>query len=67
MLMDETCERYGHEQTEKSEDNIMNIGNNPVMQSAIDVLTMLGNKSPIIFRSEGNSNSKCSSSCKYYH
>ena len=55
MLMDETSELYGQEQTNKSEDNIMNIGNNPVMQSAIDVLTMLGNKSQVILRSRGNS------------
>ena len=52
MLMDETSERYGQEQTNKSEDNIMNIGNTPVMQSAIDVLTMLGNKSQVILKQE---------------
>lgn len=55
MLMDETSERHGHEQTEKSEDNIMNIGSNPVMQSALDVLSMLGNKSQVILRARGNS------------
>lgn len=57
MLMDETSERYGQEQAAKSEeeDNIMNIGNSPVMQSAVDVLTMLGNKSQVILRARGNS------------
>ena len=40
--MDETSEQDGQEQAKKSENNIMDIGNSPVMQSAVDVLTMLG-------------------------
>ncbi|NND86976.1 MAG: DNA-binding protein [Nitrosopumilus sp.] len=55
MLMDETSEQYGHEQTKKSEDTIINIGNDPVMQSAVDVLSILGNKKKVILRAKGNS------------
>ena len=53
--MDETSEQYGQEQTKKSEDNIMDIGGSPVMQSAVDVLTMLGEKSHVILRARDNS------------
>ncbi|RZD37505.1 MAG: DNA-binding protein [Thaumarchaeota archaeon] len=35
MLMDEVNEQGGQEQTEKSEDAIINIGYDPVMQTAI--------------------------------
>ena len=42
MLMEETNEPYGQEQTAKSENTIINIGNDPVMQSAIDVLSSTG-------------------------
>jgi DNA-binding protein len=55
MLMEETTEPYGHEQTEKSEYTIINIGNDPVMQSAIDVLSTLGSKHKVILKSRGNS------------
>ena len=55
MLMEETNEPYGQEQTAKSENAIINIGNDPVMQSAIDVLSTLGNKNQVILRSKGNS------------
>ena len=47
MLMEETNEPYGQEQTKKSEDTIITIGNEPVMQSAIDILSMLGNKKQV--------------------
>ena len=53
--MDETNEPYGQEQTKKSEDTIITIGNEPVMQSAIDVLSMLGNKKQVILKARGNS------------
>ncbi len=53
--MDETNEPYGQEQTEKSENTIVTIGNEPVMQSAFDVLSMLGNKNQIILKARGNS------------
>ena len=46
---------YGQEQTEKSDDTIINIGNDPVMQSAIDVLSILGKKHRVILKSRGNS------------
>ena len=52
--MDETSERYGQEQTKKSEDTIINIGNDLVMQSAVDVLSTFGTKNHIILRSRGN-------------
>jgi len=55
MLMEETRERYGQEQTNKSEDAIITIGNEPVMQSAIDVLSILGSKNQIILKAKGNS------------
>lgn len=55
MLMDEISEQYGHEQTKKSEDAIIIIGNDPVMQSAVDVLSVLGNKKKVILRARGNS------------
>ena len=55
MLMNETTEPYGQEQTAKSEDTIIDIGNDPVMQSAIDVLSILGKKHKIILKSRGNS------------
>ncbi len=55
MLMEETTEPYGQEQTEKSDDTIINIGNDPVMQSAIDVLSTLGSKHQVILKSRGNS------------
>jgi len=53
--MEETTEPYGQEQTEKSDDTIINIGNDPVMQSAIDVLSTLGSKHQVILKSRGNS------------
>jgi len=53
--MEETNEPYGQEQTKKSEDAIISIGNEPVMQSAFDVLSMLGNKKQVILKARGNS------------
>jgi len=55
MLMEETSEPYGQEQTKKSEDAIITIGNEPVMQSAIDVLSILGSKNQVILKARGNS------------
>jgi len=55
MLMEETNEPYGQEQTAKSENTIISIGNDPVMQSAIDVLSVLGNKNQVILKARGNS------------
>ena len=53
--MEETSERYGHEQTNKSETAIITIGSDPVMQSSIDVLSILGSKNQVILRAKGNS------------
>ena len=53
--MEESSEPYGQEQTKKSEDTIINIGNDPVMQSAVDVLSILGNKNKVILKAKGNS------------
>jgi len=55
MLMDESNEPYGQEQTDKSENAIINIGNDPVMLSAVDVLSVLGTKKQVIIRAKGNS------------
>ncbi len=53
--MEETAKPFGQEQTNKSEITIINIGDDPVMQSAIDVLSTLGNKKQVILKSRGNS------------
>ncbi len=53
--MEETNEPYGQEQTNKSEDTIITIGSDPVMQSAIDVLSILGSKNQVILKAKGNS------------
>ena len=55
MLMEESSEQYGQEQTKKSENAIITIGNDPVMQSAIDILSVLGNKNQVILKAKGNS------------
>ena len=54
MLMEESSELSGQEQTEKSEATI-EIRNYPVMESALEVLTILGTKKKIILKSKGNS------------
>ena len=53
--MEESSERYGQEQTNKSENAIVTIGNEPVMQSAIDILSILGSKNQVILKAKGNS------------
>ena len=55
MLMDEINEQCGQEQTDKSEDAIITIGNDPVMLLAVDVLSVLGEKNRVILRAKGNS------------
>ncbi len=55
MLMDEINEQYGQEQTDKSDDAIITIGNDPVMLLAVDVLSVLGEKNRVILRAKGNS------------
>ena len=53
--MEETTEPSGQEQTETSEQAIIKIGNYPVMESAVEVLAILGNKKKVISQSRGNS------------
>ena len=55
MLMDEINEQCGQEQTDKSDDAIITIGNDPVMLIAVDVLSVLGKKDQVILRAKGNS------------
>ena len=55
MLMDEINEQCGQEQTDKSDDAIITIGNDPVMLLAVDVLSILGKKDQVILRAKGNS------------
>ncbi|HJJ23254.1 MAG TPA: DNA-binding protein [Nitrosopumilus sp.] len=53
--MEEIIEPYGQEQTEKSDDTIINIGYDPVMLTAVDVLSILGDKKRVILKARGNS------------
>jgi len=53
--MDESNEQHGQEQTKKSEDTIINIGNDPIMLLAVDVLSALGSRNQVILRAKGNS------------
>jgi len=55
MLMDEITEPYGQEQTKKSDETIINIGYDPVMQIALDILTIFGSKNKVILKAKGNS------------
>ena len=55
MLMEEITEPHGHEQTEKSDETKIEIGNYPVMESALDVLTILGKNNKVFLHSRGNS------------
>lgn len=52
--MEEIKKRYAQEQTKRSEDNIMHIGNDFVMQSAVDVLEFLGKRDHVILKAKGN-------------
>ncbi len=54
MLMEEIKEENDQEQIKKSDD-VIYIRNDPVMQSAVDVLSLLGSKKQIILRAKGNS------------
>lgn len=53
--MEEIKKEYGQEQIKKPETTILYIRNDPVMQVAIDVLPILGNKKRVILRAVGNS------------
>ncbi len=55
MLMEETKEREGQEQTKTSIDSVVDIHNDPIMQSALDILSILGKHKEITIRAKGNS------------
>ena len=55
MLMEETREVNGQEQIKKHDSSVFLIRNEPVMQSAVEVLSILGNKNKIILQAKGNS------------
>ena len=55
MLMEEIREIKGQEQIKKSDDSVVYIRNEPVMQSAIDVLSLISNKKQITLKAKGNS------------
>jgi len=55
MLMDETKERSGQGQTKTSNESIFDIHNDPIMQSALDILSILGKYKEITIRAKGNS------------
>ena len=52
--MEDTKERNGQEQI-KTDDSIVYIRNEPVMQSAVDVLSLFGQKKKVVLRAKGNS------------
>ena len=53
--MEEITELHGQEQTKKSDETKIEIGNYPVMQSALDVLEVLGKHDKVSLHSRGNS------------
>lgn len=54
--MEETNELQGQEQTNSTSNaTSVNIGNEPVMQSAVDVLALMGKKNQVILKAKGNS------------
>ncbi|MCH9659141.1 ribonuclease P subunit p25 family protein [archaeon] len=55
MLMEEMTETRDSKHAEKSDETQMEIGNYPVMQSALDVLAVLGKNDKVCLRSRGNS------------
>jgi len=55
MLMEETKEGEGQEQTKTSIDSVVDIHNDPIMQSALDILSILGKHKEITIRAKGNS------------
>lgn len=55
MLTEEPVEPQGHEQTDVPGDATVSIGNDPVMQSALDVLSLLGKSPRVVLRAKGNS------------
>ena len=55
MLMEETKDENGQEQIKTSKDSVIVIYDDPVMQSALDAISVLGKYGEITIRSKGNS------------
>ena len=55
MLMEETKEGNGLEQTKTSNDLVFDIHNDPIMQSALDILSILGKHKEITISAKGKS------------
>ncbi len=55
MLMEETKEGNGQEQTNTSIDLVFDIHNDPIMESALDILSILGKHNEVTIRAKGNS------------
>ena len=53
--MEEITEPHGQEQTKKSDETKIEISNYPVMQSALDVMEVLGKNNKVFLYSRGNS------------
>jgi len=55
MLMEEIKQEHDQEKINNTDETVIYIKNEPVMQSAINLLPILGNKKRIILRAVGNS------------
>ena len=55
MLKEESKQGSGQEQTSNSVGTAINIGSDPVMQSALDVLSLLGTRPNVTLKAKGNS------------
>ncbi len=55
MLMKETKEGSGQEQTKTLIESVIDIHNDPIMQSALDILSILGKHNEVTIRAKGNS------------
>ena len=55
MLMEETKEGSGQEQTKTLIESVIDIHNDPIMQSALDILSILGKHNEVTIRAKGNS------------
>jgi len=55
MLMEEIKQEHDQEKINTIDETVIYIRNDPVMQSAINLLPILGNKKKVILRAVGNS------------
>jgi DNA-binding protein len=55
MLMEEIKEENGQEQIKTANDSVIVIYDDPVMQSALDAISILGKQGEITFKAKGNS------------